>query len=305
MTQTTTDASPKLARIWYQAIRPRSLTATYVPIALGGVIAYEAGFFNLAYLLLALLGTLALQIAANLLNEYFDYVKGIEAGKTEGLGMILKNDLLKPREVLAGGIFALLIGVVVGLFFVWQTGPFILFLGMAAVAIVVLYTAGPFALAYIGLGEIAVFIFMGPLIVLGVYYVMGEQIDNRPIIGALPIALVVTAILQANNLRDLEADRIGGRKTLAVRFGRDFGRAEYLVLTLGAHVLTLILVIAGLAPWPVLLVLLTLPETWRLCHVVLTSAEVPALHQVLIQTARLHARFGAAYVLGWLIGIWL
>ncbi|HLA45858.1 MAG TPA: 1,4-dihydroxy-2-naphthoate octaprenyltransferase, partial [Aggregatilineales bacterium] len=225
---TTAQMTPSMTRtqIWYQAMRTRSLTATYIPIALGGVIAWQDDAFNLLYFVLALLGTLALQIAANLFNEYFDYVKGVESGKSHGLGLILKNNYLTPREVFAGALLSVGFGSLIGLFFVWQTGFFILWVGIAAVFVVVMYTASPFALGYIGLGEIAVFIFMGPLIVLGTYYIMTEEIKRAPIVASLPIAFLVAAILHANNLRDLEADRIGGKHTLAVRFGRRFAQAE-------------------------------------------------------------------------------
>ncbi|MFP4323256.1 MAG: 1,4-dihydroxy-2-naphthoate octaprenyltransferase [Anaerolineales bacterium] len=289
--------------IWYQAIRPRSLTATYVPIALGGVIAWQDNAFNAGYFVLALLGTLALQIAANLFNEYFDYIKGIEAGKTHGLGMILKNDYLTPQQVLGGAVASLALGIVIGLFFVWQAGWVILAIGIAAVLVVVLYTATPYALAYIGLGEIAVFIFMGPLIVFGTYYIMAEDFSWVPFVGALPVAAVVAAILHANNLRDLESDRAGGRLTLAVRLGRRFAQAEYIALTFGAHVLTVMLIILGVVPWPTLLVLVTLPETLRLCRTATSTEDSAILHGVLVQTARLHAQFGSAYVVGWALSV--
>jgi len=290
-----------LGQIWYQAIRPRSLTATYIPIALGGVLAWRADAFDFAYFVLCLLGTLALQIAANLFNEYFDYRKGVESGKTHGLGMILKNNLLTPNQVLAGGIASLVAGSLIGLFFVWQTGLLILYIGIAAVIVVVIYTATPFALAYIGLGEIAVFIFMGPLIVFGTYYVMVESQDWQPIITGLPIAFLVAAILHANNLRDLEADKIGGRHTLPVRFGRKFAQAEYLFLTFGGFVITVFLIGVGEAPVLTLLIVFAIPETWRLCKITTSTEDVQRLHGVLVHTARLHAIFGGLYVLGWFL----
>lgn len=294
-------SQPKNHQIWYQAIRPRSLTATYVPIALGGVLAWRAESFNLGYFILALLGTLALQIAANLFNEYFDFRKGVESGKTHGLGMILKNNLLTPNQVLMGAVGSLLAGIVIGLFFVWQTGLVVLYIGIAAVIVVVLYTATPYALAYIGLGELAVFIFMGPLIVFGTYYVMTEDPSTEPLVIGLPIGFVVAAILHANNLRDLEADRIGGRRTMAVRFGRRFAQAEYVFLTLGGIVMVAALVLIGEAPWLALLVGLSLPETLRLCRIATTTEDVQKLHTVLVHTARLHALFGITYVMGWLL----
>ncbi len=290
-------------QIWYQAARPRSLTATYVPIALGGVIALQDGNFNVLFFILALIGTLALQIGANLSNEYFDHVKGVEAEKTHGLGMILKQGYLTPRQVLIGAGVTFALGSLIGLFLVSQTGTLILWIGMAGVAVAVLYTAGPFALAYIGMGEIAVFIFMGPLIVLGTYYVLTEKTSDQAIIGALPIAFLVAAILHANNLRDLDADKVSGKRTLSVRFGRRFAQAEYVVLTLGGLVMTLILVLLRQIPATTLLTLILLPETLRLCRIATTSENPKELHMVLVHTARLHRWFGAAYVVGWLISL--
>lgn len=290
-------------QIWYQAARPRSLTATYVPIALGGVIALQDGAFNVLFFVLALLGTLALQIGANLSNEYFDYAKGVEAEKTHGLGLILKQGYLTPQQVFIGAVGSFVIGSLIGLFLVFQTGWLILWIGLAGVAVAILYTAGPFALAYIGLGEIAVFIFMGPLIVLGTYYVMTEKTSDQTIIGALPIAFLVAAILHANNLRDLDADKVSGKNTLAVRFGRRFAQGEYVVLTLGGLVMVVLLAILGQIPATSLLSLVLLPETLRLCRIATTSEDPKELHLVLVHTARLHKWFGAAYVVGWLISL--
>lgn len=292
-------------QIWYQAIRPRSLTATYVPIALGGVMAWQDDAFRPLFFVLALLGTLALQIGANLVNEYFDYKKGVEAQKTHGLGLILKNGYLTPQQVLWGAGASLLTGSLIGLFFVWQTGPAVLWIGLAGVLVAIFYTAGPFPLAYNGLGEIAVFIFMGPLIVLGSYYVLAETLNWDTVPASLPIALLVAAILHANNLRDLEADREGGKKTLAVRFGRAFARGEYLLLTLGGHLLTLLLVLGAIIPWGTVLVLLTLPEAWRLNRIVAATEDAAILHGVLVHTARLHWWFGLCYVGGWLLSVLL
>lgn len=290
-------------QIWYQAARPRSLTATYVPIALGGVIALQDGAFNVLFFVLALLGTLALQIGANLSNEYFDYAKGVEAEKTHGLGLILKQGYLTPQQVFIGAVGSFVTGSLIGLFLVSQTGWLILWIGLAGVAVAILYTAGPFALAYIGLGEIAVFIFMGPLIVLGTYYVMTEKTSDQTIIGALPIAFLVAAILHANNLRDLDADKVSGKNTLAVRFGRRFAQSEYVVLTLGGVVMVVLLAILGQIPATSLLSLILLPETLRLCRIATTSEDPKELHMVLVHTARLHKWFGAAYVVGWLISL--
>ncbi len=296
------NASPQLLA-WYQAARPRSLTATYIPLALAGTIALNDGLFNVLRFVLALVAALALQIGANLVNEYFDYVRGSDAQKVAGMGMVIKNDALTPRAVLIGAIVTVTIGVLIGLFLVTQSGPLLLWIGIGGVLVVILYTAGPLPLAYIGLGEIAVFVFMGPLMVLGGYYVLARQVSAVPLMAALPIAALVAAILHANNIRDLEADRAANKRTLAVLFGRRFARAEYFALIGGAYVALLVLVAAGWIPWLTLVALVTLPEARRLIQLTLETEDTLKLHEVQGRTARLHRDFGVAMVLGWLASL--
>lgn len=288
-------------QVWYQATRPRSLTATYIPVALGGVMAWEAGHFRLIPLILALLGVLFLQISANLLNEYFDYAKGADSKKTHGLGMILARGLLTPRQVLWGGIVSLGLGVIIGLYFVATAGWLVLWIGVGGTLAVVLYTAGPYPLAYIGLGELTVFIFMGPLIVLGTYYVMAEEVAMAPIWASLPIAFLVANILHANNLRDLEADAAEQKYTLATIFGRRFAQAEYTVLTLGAFLSVGVLVGAGIAPVLTMAIVYWGREAWRLIRIANQSTDAAELHLVLVNTARLHKYFGVVYVGAWFL----
>ncbi len=304
MTNTTATATwQKQLNIWYQAARPRSLTATYIPVALGGVMAWEHDQFNAFRFLLALVGVLFLQISANLLNEYFDHKKGADIGKTHGLGMIIARGVMTPRQVLIGGIITLALGCMIGLYFVAITGPLVLWLGVTGAIVVILYTAGPLPLAYIGLGELAVFIFMGPLIVLGTYYALAEEVNNDTIWASLPIAFLVANILHANNLRDLDADKARNKRTLAVIFGRRFAVLEYQFLTTGAFIATLILVILNIAPAMTLIVIFLLAEAWVLCVMAHHKDNPAELHQVFVRTARLHRWFGIAYVAGWLIGI--
>jgi 1,4-dihydroxy-2-naphthoate octaprenyltransferase len=302
---TTANAPPSnsLINIWYQAIRPRSLTATYIPVALGGVIAFENDKFHIGRFILALLGVLFLQMSANLLNEYFDYAKGSDTQKTHGLGMILARGLLTPKQVLFGGILTLGLGVMIGLYFVAITGPLVLVIGIGGTLAVILYTAGPYPLAYIGLGELTVFIFMGPLIVLGTDYVLSETIHSAALWGSLPIAFLVANILHANNLRDLDADDAEHKRTLAVIFGRRFARFEYITLTTSAFVSTLLLVLTGVAPVLTLAIGIFVWEGWKLIQIATHSVDPAKLHIVLLKTARLHKWFGGVYVGAWLIAV--
>ncbi|MBL8145190.1 MAG: prenyltransferase, partial [Anaerolineae bacterium] len=148
-------------------------------------------------------------------------------------------------------------------------------------------------------------IFMGPLMVLGAYYVMAGQPSWTPVLVGIPIGSMCAAILDANNIRDVEADRAVNKRTLAVLLGQRAARWEYALLVGGAYVLLAVLVVAGVAPWPVLLVGVTLPQAWALIRVVLTSNDTALLHRAQGGTAKLHGRFGLWLVIGWLVALLL
>jgi 1,4-dihydroxy-2-naphthoate polyprenyltransferase len=310
MDTTTTNPTPPPSNLqaWYSAARPRTLTATYAPLGIAAALAIGDRRFNLFHFVLAFIGALFLQVAANLINEYFDFKRGADEGKVAGQGMTIKNKVLTPNEVLAGAVGTVLAGVAIGLFLLARTGWPLLWIGMGGVFVVVTYTAGPYPLAYNGLGEVAVGIFMGPMMVLGAYFVTAEQLRWDPVTAAIPIMFTVAAILHANNIRDREADIAVNKKTLAVRLGRDGAIKEYVFLMYGAYVALVVLVVLRIMPPTVLVALVTLPEARRLVGVFGTETDPAKLHPAQGQTAKLHGQFGLLIVAGWLAwhgGIWL
>jgi 1,4-dihydroxy-2-naphthoate polyprenyltransferase len=184
------------------------------------------------------------------------------------------------------------------------SGTLLLWIGMFGVLVVIAYTAGPIPLAYLGLGEVAVFIAMGPLMVLGTYYaVSGGLASWRVALAGLPVAFTVAAILHANNMRDLEADRLANKKTLAVRFGASGARIEYMVLIYGAYAAAAVLIVLGILPWTTVIAVSTLPQAIDLVKTATSTTEPKILHRVQGQTAQLHLRFGLIMALGWLMFI--
>ena len=295
--------SPRLMA-WYRAARPRTLTATYAPLGLAAIIAIDHGVFTVFPFVLALIATLLLQVAANLINEYADFKQGADELKEAGQGMVIKDQVLRPQEVLIGAIATTLGGILIGLLLVLNSGPLLILIGAAGVLTVVAYTAGPYPLAYHGLGELAVFICMGPLLVLGVYYaVSGGQYSPTPLLAGLPLGFMVAAILHANNIRDIDADRAVNKHTLAVRFGLRYARVEYDFLVITAYVMVLLMIVAGVMPWPTVIVLGTLPEAYRLMRIIETETETAKLHMAQGRTAKLHGAFGLWVVIGWLIAL--
>jgi 1,4-dihydroxy-2-naphthoate octaprenyltransferase len=288
---------------WYRATRPRVFTASYVPMGAAAAAALQDGVFIPLRFALALIGVMLLQTAANLVNEYYDHVRGSDTLKVAGQGMAIKQYGLTPREVGIGALVCLLGGGLIGLYMLSVSGPALVWIGLGGALVAVLYTAGPFPLAYNGLGEIAAGVFMGPMVVVGAYYVMSVDVPAYVWWASLPIGLMVAAILHANNLRDLEADRAARKRTLAVLFGRGVARIEYKLLVFGAYVGLLGVVAFGAVPPTALAALVTLPEARRLAHIFDTQTDPLTLHPAQGQTARLHGQFGLLMVVGWLL--WL
>jgi 1,4-dihydroxy-2-naphthoate polyprenyltransferase len=294
----------RLVGIWWHTLRPWSYTAAVIPVLLGAAIAAYDGAIDWWLLALALIGSIAIQAGANLINEYYDDVKGIDKVQVYGIGGAIQRGEIQGWHVLAAGIAAFAIGAVIGLYLVSVAGPFIFWLGVFSVACAFFYTAGPFALAYIGMGEVAVFVFMGPVIVIGSYYVQTQTAPPGVILASLPVGFLVAAILHANNLRDLDIDRQFGKRTLATIFGRRGANIEYYLLVGGTYVSLILMVVFGIVPWLTLITLVTLPLAIRLMRIVAVETEPVALQPVLRQTAQLHLRFGSLFVVGW-IGAWL
>jgi 1,4-dihydroxy-2-naphthoate polyprenyltransferase len=298
---------PAPARAWYMAARPRSLTATYAPLLIGAAVTLVDQVFDPIRFILSLIGALLLQIGANLVNEYVDFTRGTDAQKTAGMGMVLTHGHLTAQQVLIGAVVTIVGGVLIGLLLLAGSGILLLWIGLGGVLVAVLYTAGPFPLAYIGLGELAVFIFMGPAMTLGTYYAVsagkGEHLVMAALAG-LPIAFTVANILHANNMRDYEADKAANKRTLAVRFGQAAARREYMILTYGAYITTAVLILFGVIPFTTLIAFYTLPEAIQLVRQGFTATDPAVLHRLQGMSAKHHFRFGLALAFGWLV-YWL
>jgi 1,4-dihydroxy-2-naphthoate octaprenyltransferase len=286
-------------RTWLLASRPWSYTAAVIPVALGSTIAAYDGFFNPWLFVLTLLGSVLIQAGTNFVNDYYDHVKGADTPESLGLGGAIQRGDLSPRQTLVAGVGCFAVGGLIGLYLVSVAGPLILWIGIISILVGFFYTAGPFALAYMGLGEIAVFIFMGPVIVMGSYYVQAQVVTLPVVLASLPVGFLVAAILHANNLRDLDDDRKIGKRTMATMLGRSGAQIEYYVLVGGTYLSLMIVVLLGIAPWLTLISALTLPTAFRLMRLAGTEREPKALHPLLRQTAMLHMQFGSLMVAGW------
>ncbi len=214
-------------RIWLHAIRPRTLPAAMAPVIIGSALAWEASCVQWPYVLLCLWCALGLQICANLVNDYVDAKRGTDSPERKGPLRVTQAGLVTAKQMKTAIALVITLTLIGGLFLVIRGGWPILLIGITSILCSLWYTAGPYPLAYLGLGDIFVFLFFGLIAVSGTYYVQVLRFSPWVLfIGALP-GLLSVAILTVNNLRDVDEDRLHGKKTLAVRFGKTFAKTEY------------------------------------------------------------------------------
>jgi 1,4-dihydroxy-2-naphthoate polyprenyltransferase len=290
------------ARAWLLASRPKTLPAAAVPVLVGSVLALREGAFRPGVMLAALLSALLLQIATNFANDLYDYRKGADTGARLGPTRVTSAGLLSPESVQAGMIVAFGLAALSGLYLIYVGGWPILLIGIASIISGIAYTAGPFPLGYNGLGDLFVFLFFGLVAVVGTYYVHTLTIALHAFVAAVPVGALATAILVVNNVRDVETDRVAGKRTLAVLFGRNAARAEYvLLLFLSYAALPLLWLLLEGMPW-LLLPLLTLPLAYRLARTVTTRTDGPTLNRALAGTAQLMLLHGVLLSVGLVLG---
>ena len=299
MTAAAPAASPSL-RTWLLAARPKTLTAAVVPVVVGTGLALGQGMAVLWPALAALAGAMLIQIGTNLTNDYYDFRKGADTHERVGPTRVTQSGLIAPQTVLAAGAGCFALATLVGISLVARGGwPFVV-IGLASLFAGWAYTGGPYPLGYHGLGDFFVMVFFGLVAVPGTFYAQALQLVPAVWPAAVAVGATGTMILVVNNLRDLETDARAGKHTLVVRFGRGFGRAEYLALLIVALAMPVTMVAMGWARWPVLLALLATPLAWPPLSRVLRTTGA-ALNPALGTTARFQAGFGLLLALGaWL-----
>jgi 1,4-dihydroxy-2-naphthoate polyprenyltransferase len=238
---------------WLLAIRPKTLPAAISPVLVGCAVAWAEDEFDLVSALAAFAVAILLQVAANLANDVADFQRGADTADRLGPVRVTQGGLIPPRQVVLATVAVLLAAAVPGLYLVWRGGPVLAMLGLLAILAAVTYTAGPKPFGYLGLGELFVFIFFGPVAVVGTAFVMTHDVTQLALLSSVAIGGLVTAILVVNNLRDIDTDRAAGKHTLAVRIGTGATRWEYTALMAVAYAMPIILWWSGRSePWPLL-----------------------------------------------------
>ena len=287
-------------RIWAMAARPRTLPAAIAPVLVGTALAGSEGQFRPLAFCAALVGSVFIQIGTNLSNDYSDARRGADTEERLGPVRVTAGGLVPPRKVLVATWLAFAIAVAAGAYLIALVGWELLAVGAASILAGVLYTGGPRPYGYEGLGELFVFGFFGVVAVTGSYYVQTEELTWLALALSVPVGLLAAAILVVNNIRDVDTDRRAGKRTLAVRLGRD--RARRLFVVTVTLPFAIVVAIAAIDARPeLLLALLAAPLVPPLVRTVSSRTDGPSLNGALARCGALLALFSLLLSAGLLL----
>ena len=287
-------------QIWWLAIRPKTLPAAASGVVMGSALAWHDGSFQLLPALAALCVALLLQIGSNVANDVYDFERGADTHERHGPLRVTQAGLLTSEQVKRGMWVIFGLAAFLGLYLAYLRGWVVIIIGLAAIISAIAYTGGPFPLGYYGLGDLFVFVFFGLAAVAGTYFVQVGLVSAAAWWMAIPIGLIITAILVVNNLRDLENDRKAGKHTLAVILGSQGVRLEYVLCLAVAYLILPILVFMKIVPAFTLLAWLSLPVALKSMRIVSTQQGGP-LNAALAGTGQTALAYSVLFWLGLII----
>lgn len=282
---------------WKTAARLHTLPAAIVPVAVGSGLAAGDGVFRWDAAILALVGALAIQVAANFANDVSDAKRGTDEVRIGPPRMVAAGEI-SSRQMWLGVTVALLVAAVAGIGLILIAGQVVLWIGVFSIVAMLGYVGGPLPYGYRGLGEVFVFVFFGVVATVGSRYVHDMTAPLSAWLLAIPVGMLVTAILVANNYRDIDTDRDAGKRTLAVILGREKTRLLFATLIYGAPVLVVVFAAIGWTPTATLFAGLIAPFGVAPVRIVYAKTEGAALIRALILTARYHLWLGLVLAAG-------
>lgn len=292
--------NPGTPQRWWLAIRPRTLPAALAGVIAGSVLAWRDGGFSSGPAVAALGVALLLQIASNLANDVYDDERGADTADRLGPTRVTQSGLLSRRQVKRAMTLVVCLALALGAYLTYMRGGTAIVVGLAAIVAALAYTGGPYPLGYHGLGEVFVFLFFGLASTVGTYWVQTGTTSSLVWLVATAIGSLTTGIIVVNNLRDIEQDRVAGKRTVAVRIGTRATKVEYAALMAFAYALLTALALLSALPLATLLVWVSLPLTLRATRRVFTRTG-RALNFALAETGQAALAFSVLFALGVLL----
>lgn len=247
-------------QVWWRLLRPHTLTASFVPVFIGTMIALNTDGIHILVFLAMLLASILIQAATNMFNEYYDYVKGLDSEESVGIGGTIVRDGIHPKTVLRLALVFYGIALLLGIYICMVSSWWIAVIGLVCMLFGYLYTGGPLPISTTPFGELFSGLLMGTVIIGISYFIQTGEINSLVIFISFPVAIFIGCIMLANNIRDLDGDEKGGRKTLAILLGRKNAVRFLGLLFFVAFYFTAYLIIVGFLPlWSLLTFIAVIP----------------------------------------------
>jgi len=286
---------------WILASRPKTLPAAISPVLMGTTIAFADGGVHWLSAFLALFGALMIQIGTNLANDYFDHKHGKDTQERLGPIRVTQAGLVSDQAMKLAISIVFTAAFVAGIYLVYRAGWPIVIIGLLSLLFGVIYTAGPFPLAYLGIADLFAFLFFGPIALAGTYYAQTLDMNWVVLVAGIAPGCFSIALLTVNNLRDVDEDRGTNKKTLIVRLGKSYGRSQYLVSMILAALIPIVLWQMTSSHSGVLITLLALIFSIPAIRGMFGGAQGRGLNQTLAQTGKTQLIYTLLFIIGWLI----
>lgn len=290
---------------WWRLMRPHTLTASFIPVAIGTALALSHGSFKPMLFLAMMLASLLIQAATNMFNEYYDYIRGLDTAESIGIGGTIVRDGVPPRFVLQLALIFYAVSILLGVYICIESSWWVAIIGLISMAVGYLYTGGPFPIAYTPFGELFSGVFMGTVIIVLTFYIQTNTVTLGCLLVSISTALLIGAINMANNIRDITGDQKSGRRTLPIVLGRE--RAIHFmawVFIAAFGWITVLVAFEFVVVWA-LLVLLSAPKAISAIKQFKGKRKPIEMMPAMKTTAQLNTWFGSLLVIGLLLGLWL
>jgi len=292
-------------QIWWRLLRPHTLTASFVPVFVGTMVATAEGTFRLWVFLAMLIASMLIQAATNMFNEYYDYKRGLDNDQSVGIGGTIVRDGIQPKTVLHLAFLFFLMAILLGVYICLESSWWVAVIGAASMLIGYLYTGGPIPIAYTPLGELFSGFLMGTVIICISYFVQTLTLTPDVIYISIPIAIFIASILLSNNIRDLDGDKENGRKTLAILLGRKNAIRFLAGLFVIAYGLTALYIFTGMLPLASIILFITIFKAYEVINKFQGKTKPIEMMPAMVATGKTNTMYGILLGLSLLISTFI
>lgn len=292
-------------KVWWKLTRPHTLTAGFIPVLIGSALALESGEFNPLLFMAMLISSLLIQSATNMFNEYYDFKRGLDHEGSVGIGGTIVREGVQPLTIMKIALSFYFMAIIIGIYICAVSSWWLIVIGLISMAAGFLYTGGPLPIAYTPFGEIFAGFFMGYVIIAISYFI--QTLDNtlEVAIVSIPTSLLIANILSANNIRDLDGDKIAGRKTLAIILGKRNAVVLLSIVSASSYLIILLFPIYGLTSFWTYLAFLSLPLAIKGTKEFIKHTTPLEMMPAMVAIAKTNTVFGLLFSIGMFLGYFL